>query len=1105
VRSGYIIAVDGNKNQIKQVTGGILLGDLQYTGSEEEATEFITDSNGSIAIYNIIEGDYEVIETSIGDNIYYEIDEEYISWESNAGGGEGSRSTVTVKRQKSTETKNTSSDKYDSLTVMNRKKYVDLSGYVWIDAPPKGKDPSGCNELWQDDESDVNDVRVQGIPVLLKDVDGNIVELKTVDEESYEASATTSSDGTYIFKRVEIDKLEDYHIEFSYNGMGYQCVTPKLGKPNGSKAAEGSRRAEFNSNYATITYGKSNAYSLEYATANNESKLIYGSSSQINNSYTGNYGIPVSGVAEKFTIISTTTDAYGTTIGAPGGVMTPEEIRMNDVENVENINLGLVGREQIDLSLVKDLNSIHVGINGATHVYKYGDRYKPGLWQQDPYNMSPQVKFEQKYGTMSYTRALYSSDVYADNSVTDDTLRVKVTYKIGVKNSSANLVTTVNEIEDYYDSKYLGPNSIKVGKQVNDDGEIVGEELPITFVNSGDSSYYKMKIESSLELSNQRESFVYVQLEIDPTHIKDVLGTENKFYNLAEISSYSTTLGGSPYAAIDIDSQPGNAVVGDKSTYEDDTDMAPGLQLVLQDERKLDGKVFVDSTTGELCTGEIRQGDGEYQEGEEGVKDVEVKLMNLSTGEVASIYNESTGNWEKAIMKTDDNGEYKIGGFLPENYEIVFIWGDKTYRVQDYKGTIYKESEARENNIEWYKDRTKRYSDAKDNYETRLAIDHQSNLVINSNKTTILEYEESGQLELVEGGNENLITKMDSYTPNFRVNLEYDDTKPSDVSDEYELNSNGTVKMNGIYAVKKEEHRNYLKNIDFGIVERARQVLRLDKDVTRVKITLANGMVLMDAKIVEDANGQKTFENDVQSAVYIPKSSQANGQVKFELDNEIIQGARVEIEYALTLTNISEVDYTNQNYYWYGNGHGEKEEEIVTLKTENVIDYLDNKVSMDTQQNPIGSIIQNTDKNNLITRGLLEDSSNIRNLLNRTQKVFMIDNAFGKTLKPTEVESTTFFVSKLLSNVSKDEDWLFDNSAEIVKTVKSGGAPLITIPGNYVSKLSQPEFDNDDSETVVIVPPTGLTTNYIVYTILAISSLGILICGIVLIKKFILK
>ena len=42
------------------------------------------------------------------------------------------------------------------------------------------------------------------------------------------------------------------------------------------------------------------------------------------------------------------------------------------------------------------------------------------------------------------------------------------------------------------------------------------------------------------------------------------------------------------------------------------------------------------------------------------------------------------------------------------------------------------------------------------------------------------------------------------------------------------------------------------------------------------------------------------------------------------------------------------------------------------------------------------------------------------------------------------------------------------------------------------------------SEDISILPPTGLETYYIPYIILAISSLGILISGIVLIKKFVL-
>ncbi|MCI8471072.1 MAG: hypothetical protein HFJ35_06395, partial [Clostridia bacterium] len=82
-----------------------------------------------------------------------------------------------------------------------------------------------------------------------------------------------------------------------------------------------------------------------------------------------------------------------------------------------------------------------------------------------------------------------------------------------------------------------------------------------------------------------------------------------------------------------------------------------------------------------------------------------------------------------------------------------------------------------------------------------------------------------------------------------------------------------------------------------------------------------------------------------------------------------------------------------------------------------------------------------------------------------------------------------------------------DNSAEIIQVEKSGGAPLITIPGNYVTSTSERpgECDGDRAESVIITPPTGLSTNDIAYIILAISSLGVLTSGIILIKKFVLK
>lgn len=259
----------------------------------------------------------------------------------------------------------------------------------------------------------------------------------------------------------------------------------------------------------------------------------------------------------------------------------------------------------------------------------------------------------------------------------------------------------------------------------------------------------------------------------------------------------------------------------------------------------------------------------------------------------------------------------------------------------------------------------------------------------------------------------------------------------------------------------------------------------------------------MNAKVIEQ-DGKKVFENDVQNGVYIPKSPQSNGQVKFELDNEIIQGAQVEIEYSLKVTNISELDYLNENYYWYGNGYGQEDQYLVTLNANNVIDYLDNNIAINTEEETIGKIVES--KNSLFNKGLLDEENNkVKQLLNDTQKVYLI-NAFENNLTPISTTNTEnaieiqkFKVRKLLSNISQGDETIFDNQAEIVKTVKSGGSSLRTMLGQNNEGVAS------ESETVSIVPPTGLNTDYIAYTILAISSLGILTCGIVLIKKFVLN
>lgn len=356
-----------------------------------------------------------------------------------------------------------------------------------------------------------------------------------------------------------------------------------------------------------------------------------------------------------------------------------------------------------------------------------------------------------------------------------------------------------------------------------------------------------------------------------------------------------------------------------------------------------------------------------------------------------------------------------------------------------------------------------------------------------------------------------MITNINAYTPKFRVNPEYFDKEGDD---QYILNEKGELQFDSSgYVLIKEEYQYNIRNTDFGIAKRAQQVLQLDKDVRNAKITLANGVVLIDAKI---ENGK--IVNGAKHAVFVPESLN-KGQVKFEVDTELLQSAQLEIDYGLKITNISEIDYKNEDYYKYGiipkdDNDAEDKSQLVQLDAKQVIDYLDNSISIEDKNN-LGEIRQSQEsKKELIDQGLLAETEEMKKLLQDTQRVLII-NKLSEELKPrlkeqgeeqlgtsTEQQLKAY---RLLSNTALDEGISMVNIAEIIEIQKTWGAPVITIPGNYILSAGNHEQDDSTSSTVTIVPPTGLDINYIAYTLLAISSLGILVSGIVLIKKFVLK
>lgn len=964
---------------------------VSYTDKKEDATEFITDKNGEITIKNLVVGTYVAYETK-NPNYGYEIIKE------------GQEKSITV-------------DKTAELQIPNKQKYIRLSGYVWVDKVFSKQ--ASRNDLYKDNDYDSNDILLDGITVRLID--------KTTGKVVKEAK--TADGGKYLFTDVLVDELGNYHIEFEYDGLTYTNVIPHIDKDNGSKAAENSSvRDEFNKGFSVIE-------------GSTESNKGITKDSAGNPKYDLNYNID----KNKHTSTLNNTGLYPITANTNETGYVIKDHFTPGQEEIKYINLGLYEREQPDIALVKDLYNVNVAINGYNHIYEYANRFNNQGEYGDGFNVG--VKFGNKYGNMSYTRAIYEADKEYTSSDKSKELKVYVTYKISMKNESSNLQVQVNNIVDYYDSNYT---LIKTGTGIDEKGNVTGD-----ISNSGSQNYndkyQKVIINTNSKIEHNKSADVYVQFELNRDAVLKILNDKENLDNVVEINSYSVfDTDGKVYAGIDTDSNPGNAVPGDTTTYEDDTDSAPGLKLVVSDKaREMTGKVFLDSTSNELKTGEVRQGDGMYTDGEKGIKDVKVTLKeNIERGKVY----EAT---------TDENGDFYISGYIPGDYTLTYTWGDKEYTVQNYKGTVYEKDryDANVTNKEWYKtDVNTRYTDAIDNYNTRKKIDAEIAKVTNKTATTI--------------------KTMDSTTPTMGISVEYTTTTTAEVADD----------------IKEEREDKFncpdfkIENIDFGIVERARQDLALRKRVNTFKVTLANGQVIADMTI--DEKGNITGERN--HVTYMgPSSSTGNGFVKLELDNELIQGATVEVEYEIKVTNNSELDYVSEDFYKYGIKSGNE----VTITPTSIIDYLDKNWGFEAEKNKEWTVKSLDEIKNIVAKEVYENEDST--IADKT--ILYTDSLKGQKLKPTESATVNLNVSKVLSN---SDEISLDNESEITELTKDGGSKLISTPGNYIPGQEETkESDESIAETVIVTPSTGANLEFIVPIMIGVIALVILGAGVVIIKK----
>lgn len=823
--------------------------------------------------------------------------------------------------------------------------------------------------------------------------------------------------------------------------------------------------------------------------------------------------------------------------------------------NIQNVNLGLVKREQPDAAITSDIEKVRVIMKNQEYTYIYGNR---GI-QNNEELFDYKVKFGNKY-TETYSRPINPADIAYVNYNNSDDLRVFVTYNIIVKNQSDTLKMGINSIVNYFDSNYTiytGPGtSTSAGWQEA----------------SGNNNGYKIAYNTSLKDTKlqpgSKSEIIKIEFEVNQDRIKGLLDNDATLSNVSEIFSYTTYYGDNTicaerepatvkgkvdqqYAGIDVDSTPGNAIPGNADTYEDDTDKAPSFLLLKDPNYKtMSGIVYEDTQTAESKNATERLGNGLKETNEKGVENVKVELLNAETGETAYLYykdaSTSTGaNRKPAITYTDANGNYSFGdgetnGVVVDKYIVKYTYGNAD-KGQDGNGTAIGETKINGNVI-----------NARNYKSTIITEDNVKNAMQKDNTETWHVFMDEGKdtSVAVDDLKDRLAIEQLKYS-NYEKGVNISAySKKVELQIEYTQQTTKKVDNNG------GDFQSDLSVFDFGIMERAREDLVINKTISKIKLTLSNGQILLEGDPRKDkmnyvkAIGFNT--NTDRNGREIAKFSKVDDKLlTIEIDSELLQGAKLEVWYSVTATNNSEIDYeydkdytdiirdngsdklnfvtkdSQANYYYYGDKNGLN---IINGSADLVVDYMAEKLVYDLDKEGNKDWFKfDSDGTTPIDRDYLKNNGYISDKTYEAigdKKLQVIATKQFSDLKPAgDTKTSVMYTSTILSN--QEDSSLFDNHVEIVgingktgRTIKEVGndnreqVAKTYKPGNYIPRIGALHVsDNplleedglhqqdDDRVRIVVTPPTGIATYTIIYIIAAVIGAVVIAGAIVIIKK----
>lgn len=805
------------------------------------------------------------------------------------------------------------------------------------------------------------------------------------------------------------------------------------------------------------------------------------------------------------------------------------------------------------------LDSIKDYINDYTNAIK-DNNGKINLAKQ--YADSQQGIYINRLNAQYYYNKYYDRPIKQSEYMGQRNLEVEIKYRITVYNLSQSLETQITEVVDYYDDSLQLTSAVvnTNGKNISKDkSSAVSESIYGQVTEKSFPGFNKVYIRlQNKQLATGEGITIDLTYKVKRMALQGFEGYINigEKTNIAEINGYKTyysantstpnrhgaIIGNNTTVAglVDVNSTPGNLETIEEITngvinFEDDSDKTTATLTITDDPTPPDHNTPIDSTNiisgcvwEDAKTEKASLGNGIRDSGEKGIAGVKVALCkkyerNDSTQQAAGDeklgwikeYNDKRYNKEYIYKSVADeyttgkDGKYSFEVKESGDYYVLFGYGlddatvltndednetnkilgktgsnTKSYNGQDYKSTIFQAGFENGYDIENV------------DYDKSLNEAHVSKAIDDWARV-----EEVNKYSKIQTNHIAEVLASPTKVPTY-LGEQYGSDLMGRLVDELTTN---TWKIAKTQKIKIEGRKNgkKIENVDLGLVERPITQLQITNNVENVKVTLSDGSIVFDATQTAEATKGNETKNVIWKSNRSTTEGITGGFIQLYLDEELMYGATIQITYKMQINELNDyVEYEGLEYYAKGRTNSGIK---VESKAKKLVCYIPNKMQFNKTQSgdwnaitDINEIIPAEEKdgeninNNLVNYRLKDTISSQSNTISKIE-ADNINNAY--------LNNNMLTISQLITKESAQGG--YECKVEIVELENAVGRRMETsIVGNFNPANDPVENDEAKAEDVAVMPPFGI--GQVFYYVLTIVIAGMLVVGIIFIKKKVL-